>query len=78
MRIYLVFDSGDPHANMSKHVAGRDYKEQLEGFLSEDRARARCEQLNERDYPGMEENSEDAVEDQECWTWAHVDVEEDS
>lgn len=63
MRIYLIYDSGNPEQNM----------EQVEGFMSEQAARARCEALNELDYSEL---GTDDFED--CWRWTYVDVVEES
>lgn len=67
MRIYLIYDSGNPEQNM----------EQLKGFMSESAAKAACERENARDYPDVPlDEAGDGEADH--WAWIYVDVEPES
>ncbi len=64
MRIYVIYDTGNPQQNI----------EQLEGFMSQQAAEARCEVLNARDYPDNELPADDDQDLEDRWEWSYVDV----
>lgn len=62
MRIYVVYDSGDPNLEL------------LQGFMSRSRAEARCELLNELETRKMMPTDEKF----DGWRFVEVDVEAES